>query len=148
MRRYLLVLFFITIEVSAKAGMKDSVYAVILAAEIKHPEIVLKQAILETGWFQSKFLMRKNNLFGFRATKYYMSFESWRACVDYYKRWQDKFYTNPQENYYVFLKRIKYSHSKEYVPTLMRIDLRRSTGAKLPIPVPQPAPQKTEKPPR
>lgn len=128
--------------------MKDSVYAVILASGIKHPEIVLKQAILETGWFQSKFLMRKNNLFGFRATKHYMNFDSWRECVEYYKRWQDKFYTNPQENYYVFLKRIKYSHSKEYVPTLMRINLRRSTGAKLPIQVPQPAPQKTEKPPK
>ena len=124
-----LLLFCLLFFTAARAGMKDSVYAYILASDIKHPEVVLKQAILETGLFQSKFLMKKNNLFGFRATKKYMHFETWQDCIQYYKKWQDANYTNPKEDYYVFLKRIRYSRTETYVPTLMRIDLRRSGGA-------------------
>ena len=32
---------------------------------IKHSEVVLKQALLETGHFKSKLLMNKNNLFAY-----------------------------------------------------------------------------------
>ncbi len=109
--------------------MKDSVYAYILASDIKHPEIVLKQAILETGWFTSKLLMKRNNLFAFRATKKYMRFETWHASVDYYKKWQLTYYTNPKENYYLFLQRKKYARNPDYVKTLKRISLKRSEAA-------------------
>ncbi len=125
--------------------MKDSVYAYILAADIKHPEIVLKQAILETGWFQSKHLMRRNNLFAFRSTQKYMWFDTWQECVQYYKRWQLDNYTNPEENYYKFLVRIKYAHTKEYIKTLKQINLTRSEGS--PLPVKAKTPQ-TKKPPQ
>ena len=106
--------------------MKDSVYAYILKCDIKHPEIVLKQAILETGWFQSKFLMRRNNLFGFRSTLKYMRFESWQQSVEYYKKWQDDNYRNEKEKYYSFLMRIRFSRSPEYTKTLKRISLKRN----------------------
>ncbi len=137
-----LSLFFST----AKAGMKDSVYAYILAADIKHPEIVLKQAILETGWFQSKHLMKRNNLFAFRSTKKYMHFDTWQDCIEYYKRWQLDKYTNPEENYYKFLVRIKYAGTPEYIKTLKQINLTRSEGA--PLPVKKSAQQQTKKPSR
>ncbi|HLP52513.1 MAG TPA: glucosaminidase domain-containing protein [Chitinophagales bacterium] len=113
--------------------MKDSVYAYILASDIKHPEIVLKQAILETGWFQSKMLMKKNNLFAFRSTKKYKQFDTWQASIDYYKKWQDEYYTNPEENYYTFLKRKKYAHTPEYIRILKNINLARSEGAPLKV---------------
>ncbi len=124
--------------------MKDSVYAYILAADIKHPEIVLKQAILETGWFQSKHLMKRNNLFAFRSTKKYMHFGTWQESIQYYKRWQEANYTNPEETYYKFLVRIKYAGTPEYIKTLKRINLARSQGS--PLPVNQPTPQQTKKP--
>lgn len=95
--------------------------------------MVLKQAILETGWFTSKHLMTKNNLFGFRATKRYMHFESLEACVEYYKKWQDDNYTNPEENYYHFLHRIRFSRSPEYIKTLKYINLKRSEGSPQPV---------------
>lgn len=118
--------------------MKDSVYAYILASDIKQPEIVLKQAILETGWFTSKLLMKKNNLFAFRATKKYMRFDTWQESIDYYKRWQDDRYKNPKENYYSFLMRIKYARTLEYIKTLKRISLKRDEGF---APIKKPSPK-------
>ena len=129
----------------SQASMKDSVYAYILKSDIKHPEIVLKQAILETGWFQSKHLMRRNNLFAFRSTKKYMWFKTWQACIEYYKRWQNDNYTNPKENYYTFLLRIRYARHPDYIKTLKQISLKRSEGAPLP---PKPKTLKTKKPPQ
>jgi len=117
----------------SRASTKDTVYAYILKYEIKHPEIVLKQAILETGWFTSKHLMSRNNLFGFRSTKKYKHFKSIEACVEYYKKWQDDRYTNPEENYYHFLQRIRFSRSPEYIATLKRISLKRNEGAPQPV---------------
>ncbi|MFM2307200.1 MAG: hypothetical protein RLZZ367_1869 [Bacteroidota bacterium] len=131
------------------AGIKDSIHAYIVLVGIQHPDIVLKQAILETGWFQSKMLMDKNNLFGFRASKKYMRFDSWQACIDYYKTWQDKNYTNPEENYYAFLKRMRYARTKDYIRVLKHIKIDRAGGAPLPPHKPhtqQPAP--TKKPPK
>lgn len=89
----------------------DSVGSYICQCGIKHPEIVMKQAIWETGWFKSKHLMRKNNLFGFRG-KSYLTFKSWRESVEYYKKWQDKRYDQTKyKDYYEFLTKIRYGHS-------------------------------------
>lgn len=109
--------------------MKDSVYAYILAAEIKYPEIVLRQAILETGWFTSSLLMNRNNLFAFRATKKYMRFDTWQKSVEYYKKWQLDNYTNSKENYYSFLRRKRYARHPDYIKALKGIRLTRSEGA-------------------
>lgn len=91
---------------------------------VLNSDIVLKQALLETGHFKAKLLMDKNNLFAFRFTKHYMSFINWQASVDYYKKWQDKFYTNHSENYYDFLKRIKYARSPHYIKVLKLVKSR------------------------
>lgn len=93
---------------------------------IKHSEIVIRQAILETGHFKSRLLMDKNNLFAFRYTRRYIKFENWQASVDYYKKWQDKYYKNEKEDYYLFLKRIKYAHAGNYITTLKRIKIKSS----------------------
>jgi len=85
----------------------DSIACYICSTSIQHKEIVMHQAILETGWFRAEFLMSRNNLFGFRS-KNYLKFNSWKESVDYYEQWQKKRYTNPKEDYYQFLERIKY----------------------------------------
>ena len=78
-----------TAQVSNKNPLIDSVFNYICESKILHAEIVIKQAVLETGWFKSKFLMKKNNIFAFRK-KEYLTFKSWKDCVDYYKTWQKK----------------------------------------------------------
>jgi len=105
------ILFFVFIindVIAQKRAMADSIFEYICQKKIAHPEIVIKQAILETGWFTAPFLMSRNNIFGFRKTTY-LRFNNWKECVDYYKRWQDKRYVNPKEDYYKFLVRIKYA---------------------------------------
>lgn len=69
--------------------------------------------------------MKRNNLFAFRFTEEYMHFANWQACVEYYKRWQQKHYTNNSENYYAFLKRKHYSQAPQYVDVLRRVSIRK-----------------------
>jgi len=102
----------------------DSVFEYVCFLKIKHPNIVMRQVILETGWLKSKYLMSKNNLFGFRH-KNYITYASWKECVDYYKKWQDKHYTNPNEDYYSFLVRKKFAVSN-YPPLLKKIRFDRT----------------------
>lgn len=102
----------------------DSIFDYICASKIKHPEIVIKQVIVETGWLKSKHLMPKNNLFGFKHKKY-LTFKTWKESVAYYKKWQDKRYTDPNEDYYKFLVRIKYAVS-DYPPQLKKINYSKS----------------------
>ena len=109
----------------ANAQLKDSVFSYIVACGIKHPEIVMQQCLLETGHLRVPYLMHRHNLFAFRVTEAYMTFESWKQSVEYYKRWQDKHYTNPNEDYYVFLKRIKYSESSGYLDVLRKVSIKK-----------------------
>jgi uncharacterized FlgJ-related protein len=130
MKNILIAIVLIIIGIKSTAQVKnrdlfiDSVFDYICESKILHPEIVIKQAILETGWFKSKFLMNKNNIFAFRKKKY-LSFNSWKESVDYYKSWQKKHYTNTQENYYQFLVRIKYA-TPEYPLHLKKINCIKS----------------------
>ena len=106
----------------------EEVYSYILKKKIQHPQIVLHQAILETGYFRGKYLMSRNNLFGFRKKKY-IRFKNWKASVDYYKKWQLKKYKNPNENYYDFLLRIKFA-TKQYKFHLLKIKYKPHSKVK------------------
>jgi hypothetical protein len=91
--------------------LMDSVLNYICLSKIVQKDIVMKQVIWETGWLKGEFLMSRNNLFGFRY-KEYLRFSNWKESVDYYEKWQAKYYTNPEENYFDFLVRIRYSNSR------------------------------------
>ena len=60
-----------------------------------------------------------------------MHFDSWQESVEYYKRWQNDNYTNPKENYYGFLLRVRYARTPDYVRVLKQIKLSRDVGAPL-----------------
>ena len=112
---YTIVLIFVSnysySSIKKDTVLLDSIFNFICEQQIVHPEIVIKQVIIETGWLTSPFLMNKKNLFGFRK-KTYLSFNSWQESVLYYKKWQDKYYKDPDEDYYNFLVRIKYATNK------------------------------------
>lgn len=117
-----IVVLFIGVSSSAQSKLNvDTVFKYICEKGIEHPEIVIKQAVLETGWFKSPFLMKRNNIFAFRY-KEYMHFKSWKECVDYYKTWQDKRYKDKTEDYYKFLVRIKYA-TPQYPAHLKKLKL-------------------------
>ncbi|MBT6028836.1 MAG: glucosaminidase domain-containing protein, partial [Crocinitomicaceae bacterium] len=57
--------------------------------KVKHADVVLQQAIVETGWFKCTHCsLSRNNIFGFYYKKKYLVFTDWVDCVRYYKRWQ------------------------------------------------------------
>ena len=81
---------------------------------VKHPDVVLRQAIWETGWFKcSNCSLQTNNLFGFFYKGRYLRFDNWVKSVEYYKWWQDKLYDGG--DYYDFLKRVGYATSPNYI---------------------------------
>ncbi len=123
-----IILFLLSSKLKAQRSsnliLLDSVFEYVCEKKIQHANIVMRQVILETGWLKSKFLMSKNNIFGFRHKKY-LSFNSWKDCVDYYKTWQDKYYKDPNEDYYKFLLRKKYAVSN-YANNLKKINFKKS----------------------
>ena len=74
---------------------RDSVFNYIQELNIKHPEIVFKQAQIESGNFSSKVFRENNNMFGMRVpfrrantvigeNRGYAVYESWRhSVIDY-----------------------------------------------------------------
>ena len=110
-----------------KTPTVQEVYTYIVCSDIKFPDIVLRQAIWETGWFKSKHMTHKNNLFGFRHSKKYMHFKNWKESVDYYKSWQLRQYTREGEDYYAFLIRIKYAQSKKYIECLKSLNVKTAS---------------------
>jgi hypothetical protein len=98
----------------------ENVYAQLEKFDIQHPEIVLRQSILETGWYECEYCsLQHNNIFGFRYKKKYLEFDNWVDAVKYYKKWQDKRYKGG--DYYTFLKDIGYATSKTYISKLKSI---------------------------
>lgn len=94
----------------------DGLKAELKRLNIKHQHIVYAQAKLESGNFKSKYFLEKNNLFGFRTKNGYLSFEDWKDCCAYYKKWQDKKYKGG--NYYQFLVNIGYAEDSIYIQKL------------------------------
>jgi len=127
MKIILLVLIGVCIYSPIFALSENDVYCYMNSIGMQHSEVVLKQAIYESGHFKSRIFKGKNNLFGFRRTKSYMKFKSWKSCIDFYKKWQDKYY-HGEEDYYQFLQKKNFAGSKKfnYAKQLKKIKIRGS----------------------
>jgi hypothetical protein len=123
-----IVVIFGYFTTKAQPNFIDSVYKEIQKQNIKHPEIVLKQSIQETGWFNcTKCSWRYNNAFGFRYKdwvtktnpKGYIVFDTWQESVAYYSRWQKRHYKGG--NYYEFLNKRGYATDSKYISNVKSI---------------------------
>lgn len=93
--------------------------------EVKYPDVVLRQSILETGWYKcTNCSLRYNNIFGFSTGKY-LQFDNWIESVEYYKKWQDKYMPEvcSKNEYYEWLDRYGYASAKDYIKTLKQIKI-------------------------
>lgn len=98
-----------------------NLYAEIIQNGIRHPKIVLAQAILETGWFTSPVCRNKHNLFGLTnpRTGKYFEFGHWTESVRaYYTKVQYKFKGG---DYLLWLKKIGYAEDPMYVRKIIHI---------------------------
>lgn len=91
--------------------------------KIKHPEIVKSQILLETNYLKSEACQINKNLFGMKYVKGRLSTHEYKKFAHYnnyvesimeYKMWQDFYYKNNKEDYFVFLKRIGYAPNDRY----------------------------------
>lgn len=89
---------------------------------VKFPEIVYAQAVLETGHFKSRICKEYNNLFGLynSKTKDYYKFNHWSESIIAYLKYIQYRYDSSID-YYEFLKRIKYARDSKYIHKLKRL---------------------------
>lgn len=90
-----------------------SLYKEIVKNKILFPEIVLSQALLETGNFSSRVCLEYNNLFGLRKRNgEYYRFARWEDSVQAYRDYVQYKYRGG--NYFSFLDRIGYAEDRNY----------------------------------
>lgn len=88
---------------------------------IRHPKIVLTQAILETGWFRSSVCRNKHNLFGLTnpRTKTYYELNHWTESVRaYYTKVQHRYRGG---DYLLWLKKIGYAEDPGYIRAVISV---------------------------
>ena len=95
--------------------------------EVKRPQIVYAQAILESNWFKSELCVKGNNLFGLynsKEQKYY-TFNHWANSVEAYVRMVQYKYKGekeePPNRYYKFLQDIGYAKDVLYISKLKKL---------------------------
>jgi flagellum-specific peptidoglycan hydrolase FlgJ len=103
--------------------------------QIQHPEIVLNQARLETGYFKSKLFVEANNCFGMRYARvrettavgeynYHAQYEHWTESVKDYKLFQEWYVSRGwviDSEYLVFLKCMGYATDTKYLAKLVNL---------------------------
>lgn len=134
-REYLIVLetkdveptFFVK---SPKEGLMEA----LIYYNVKHPEIVYAQAVLETGHFTSTICQNRNNLFGLYNSnkKEFYSFDHWSESVIAYIDFIQYKY-KPPSDYYEFLDTLGYAEDPDYINKLRIIvsqyDKRRTSDS-------------------
>ena len=106
--------------IKSEISLRDSIYYVMGEYDIKYPDIVYAQAVLETGNFKAGIFTKKQNLFGLRGKKGYYSFQHWSESVKMYKEKIQSRYREG-EDYYHFLKRIHYAENPNYTKSLKKL---------------------------
>ena len=103
-------------------SIEDGIDEALIYYDIKYPDIVKAQALLETGNYTSNLCVNHNNLFGLydSKNKRYYSYKHWYESIEDYKRLIQSKYDN-NKYYYEFLEDIKYASDKKYVSKLKEI---------------------------
>jgi hypothetical protein len=89
---------------------------------IKCKNVVLVQALLESSHFKSNNFILRKNLFGLTGQNgKYMKFNHWHESVKAYSLFIQARFKPPSEDYFSFLKRIKYAKDKKYIYKLKQM---------------------------
>jgi uncharacterized FlgJ-related protein len=105
------------------------------ALPFKHKDIIVAQAILETGWFKSKNCVKNNNLFGMRRAytrmttsdttlNGYAHYANWRmSIIDYYllQATRENIIPTNRTQYYHYLDKVYSEVGRNYSDQLKDI---------------------------
>lgn len=119
--KYLLIIIMCMSSIIAHTQTKDSVYNYLVKIGAKHPETVLKQAILETGHFKSYTCRVRKNLFGLTLNHKLVVFNNWKESCDKYLKWVQ--YKYKGGDYHDFLYELGYATDPDYIKKLNSIKI-------------------------
>lgn len=109
-----------SVDFSKLALTKENLYLVMNIIGIHHQDIVMKQALYETGHFSSNLCRNGNNLFGIKKGNRYAHYKHWSESVIAYRdKIQNRY--RKGENYMSFLKRIRYARNPNYINKLKKV---------------------------
>jgi hypothetical protein len=109
---------------------KENLARLIYTLKIAHPDIVMAQAIIESGNFKSKIFKENNNLFGMKMPEYrkttaigtnrgHAVYRNWRESVIDYALWQGKRARYTTTNQY--LRRLRsYAADPNYITKIKK----------------------------
>jgi hypothetical protein len=119
----------------------ENLILTVWALPFKHKNIVIAQAILETGWFKSENCSRNNNLFGMRRSytristsdttiSGYAHYDNWKmSVIDYYilQSTRESIIPTSEDQYLRYLNRtyseVGSSYSRQLEDIIKRLDL-------------------------
>lgn len=99
MKYFLTILLSIT-TISLHTQTRKEVYEELIKLGIKFPDVVIRQAIKETDCGLTGVGKTKNNIFGFRTSKGYKVYESWRKSLIDYRGWQNRRFSDHMDTYH------------------------------------------------
>ena len=115
-------------EIKDKDFSEDLLIQCLYFEGIQHPDIVIRQARLETGNYTSELFWCANNVFGMKfprvrettATgiyKRHARYKHWSDAVRDYRLWQEYYILKgySPDDYYLFLAAIGYAMDKNYI---------------------------------
>ena len=113
----------------------DNLLLYLSLRNVEYKEYVLKQAILETGYFTSLVFTANNNLFGMRHPRVrptlslgsnlrHAKYAHWTDSVEDYLLWREYHQHRIEECYYQFLQNVGYAEDIEYINKLKLINLK------------------------
>lgn len=116
----------------------ESLYLKIIHSDIKYPDVVFAQAIVESAHFSSNVFKCENNLFGMKhpvrrqtlsegkSNSGYATYDDWTFSVEDYKLWQNSMFKNKDyktETEYLSLLGRVYAEDPRYIKTLKKVML-------------------------
>lgn len=113
---------------------EQNIFMVLLRNNIKYPEVVLSQIMIETGYLKSRLCRKNNNLLGMTVPSKrettalnesgYAKYANWFECIADYKLYQDFVFskhTFTSKNQYIAYLQKNYAKSPNYKSRLIQL---------------------------
>ena len=118
-------------QIIQEISFEDSVYNYILELNIQHPEIVLRQARIESGNFKSRIFLENNNMFGMKipnkrpnmvsgSNRGYAVYNSWQESIIDYALYQVYSGKNLSQEDYIKMLNNNYAEDVNYLNKLIK----------------------------
>lgn len=118
-------------QIIQEISFEDSVYNYILELNIQHPEVVLRQARIESGNFKSRVFLENNNMFGMKipskrpnmvsgSNRGYAVYNNWQESVIDYALYQVYSGKNLSKEDYINMLNNNYAEDTEYLNKLIK----------------------------